>query len=58
MDFSLEAGLILNAGGRATAALKDLMVLESVGGLETVIVIHHTGRPIRADRLSILVAND
>lgn len=40
-----EAAVVLNAGGRAADALKHMMVLDTLaGGIETVIIVHHTGK--------------
>jgi len=37
--------VVLNAGGRAADALKHMMVLDTLaGGIETVIIVHHTGK--------------
>ena len=45
MSPTLEAAVILNAGGRAIEALKSLITLQSLaGGIETVILVHHTGK--------------
>jgi len=40
-----EAAVLLNAGGRAADALKHMMVLDTLaGGIETVIIVHHTDK--------------
>lgn len=37
-----EAVVVQNGGGRVSPALKDLMVLDTLTGIETVIIVHHT----------------
>ncbi len=52
-----EAAVVLNAGGRAADALKHLMVLETLaGGIETVIIVHHTGKSTLQNRCDGLAA--
>jgi hypothetical protein len=38
-----EAAIIRKAGGRASDALRSIATLDAIGGLSTIIVVHHTG---------------
>jgi carbonic anhydrase len=38
-----EAAIIRNAGGRASDSLRSIATLDAIGGLSTIIVVHHTG---------------
>lgn len=43
-DPPTEAAVLSNAGGRVNAdALRSIYVLDSIAGVGTVIVVHHTG---------------
>ena len=46
---SREAAILRNLGGRAAKCLNDIVALDSLFGLEEVMVVHHTGRfhPLR-----------
>ena len=39
-----EAAIVRNAGGRASDALRSIATLDAIGGLSTIIVVHHTGK--------------
>ncbi|KAG0649169.1 Beta-carbonic anhydrase 1 [Hyphodiscus hymeniophilus] len=41
LEFS-ECAIIRNAGGRTQDAMRSILALDAVGGLGTVVVIHHT----------------
>jgi carbonic anhydrase len=41
-NLALEAAIIRNAGGHTAPAHATLLALDSIGGLGTIIVIHHT----------------
>ena len=39
-----EAAVVLNAGGRGVEALSLITLQSLAGGIETVIIVHHTGK--------------
>ena len=38
--------MIRNAGGRALDAIRTLSVLQTIGSPGTIVVMHHTGKPL------------
>lgn len=41
-----EASVIRTAGGRSMDCMRSLQVLDTVGNVGTVLVIHHTGKTV------------